>query len=125
MIRLSPDEFGLIVEAALGEIPEAIQPHLENVIVEVQPRPSGTILRDSGISHGGSLLGLYIGRPLTQRSVETGAALPDRILLFQDNLQRICRSRAELRHEIRKTVLHEVGHHLGFDEDDLTAMGYG
>jgi predicted Zn-dependent protease with MMP-like domain len=71
------------------------------------------------------LLGLYVGRPRTQRSVEDSGALPDVIYLFQRNIESICHSEEELIAQVRKTVLHEIGHHFGMSEEDLDALGYG
>ena len=71
------------------------------------------------------MLGLYTGRPLTRRSVEDSGVMPDSILIFQYNIELVCNSRAELVDEVRKTVLHEIGHHFGMNEDDLDALGYG
>lgn len=124
-MRISPDEFGHAVEEALAGLPEEFRPYLQNVVIEVQAMPSERILRDANVRRASSLLGLYVGRPLTQRSVETLAAMPDRIILFHRNLERACRSHGELLAEIRKTVYHEIGHHFGLDEGDLEALGFG
>ncbi len=124
-MTLSSDEFGAVVEEALADLPETFGPYLENVVIEVQLRPDEGVLRRAEIGDGRSLLGIYIGRPLTEKSVEAAAAMPDRIILFQRNLERACRTRRQLVAEIRKTVYHEIGHHFGLDEDDLEALGYG
>ena len=124
-MTLSSDEFGVVVEEALADLPETFGPYLENVVIEVQLRPDERVLRRAEIGDGRSLLGIYIGRPLTEKSVEAVAAMPDRIILFQRNLERACRTRRQLVAEIRKTVYHEIGHHFGLDEDDLEALGYG
>jgi predicted Zn-dependent protease with MMP-like domain len=70
------------------------------------------------------LLGLYHGTPLTERGVEHHARLPDRITIYQRNIERICRTPAQIVQQVRKTVLHEVGHHFGMDESALEEMGY-
>ncbi len=124
-MTMSSDEFGAVVEEALADLPDAFGPYLENVVIEVQLRPDEGVLRRAEIGDGRSLLGIYIGRPLTEKSVEAAAAMPDRIILFQRNLERACRTRRRLMAEIRKTVYHEIGHHFGLDEDDLEALGYG
>ena len=124
-MTLSSDEFGAVVEEALADLPETFRPYLGNVVIEVQLRPDERVLRRAEIRDGRSLLGMYIGRPLTEKSVEAVAAMPDRIILFQRNLERACRTRRQLVAEIRKTVYHEIGHHFGLDEDDLEALGYG
>jgi len=72
-----------------------------------------------------SLLGLYHGTPLTERSVEHMYRFPERIAIYQSNIQRMGRNRRQIVRQIRKTVLHEIGHHFGLDEDDLSELGYG
>jgi predicted Zn-dependent protease with MMP-like domain len=119
------DIFGTAVEQAIASIPDHFRPYLENVIIEVQSQPNAQLLDSLGLPPDRSLLGLYVGRPITRKSVEESAVMPDRILLFRRNIERSCRTRTELIHEIRKTLLHEVGHHFGFDEDELDALGYG
>ena len=79
---------------------------------------------DAGVDNQQNLLGLYRGTPLTSRSVEQDTHLPDRITIYQRNIERMCGTRAEIIHEIRRTVFHEVGHHFGLDEDDLAELGY-
>ena len=124
MIRISDDEFDRIVEQALADIPEAFDEYLENVLIEVQPRPDAKLLKDRDLPRG--LLGLYIGRPLEFQGPESiHTTLPDRILIFRENICRACRTRAQLLAQIRITVLHEIGHHFGLDEDRLEELGYG
>ena len=69
------------------------------------------------------LLGLFIGRSLLEQSVQDSGSLPNTLYLFQNNLERAATSRSELEHEIRVTVLHEIGHHLGWNEEDLAERG--
>lgn len=123
--RKPTGDFDAVVDAALAEIPDAFRPYLENVIIEVQRRPSAEMARSVGLRDPRMLFGLYVGRPLTRRSVQESGVMPDRVLIFQDNLERACRTPEQLKVEIRKTVLHEVGHHFGLDEDDLKRLGYG
>lgn len=123
--RKPTGDFDAVVEAALAEIPEAFAPYMENVLIEVQRRPDVAMARSVGLDDPRRLFGIYIGRPITKRSVEEGAVMPDRVVIFQENLERACRTPEQLRAEIRKTVLHEVGHHFGLNEDDLDRLGYG
>lgn len=123
MIRISDAEFDRAVEAAIDEIPAEFKRHLENVLIEVRNRPDAALLRE--YEESPDLLGLYIGTPLDERHVDSGGPmLPDRILIFRDNLCGMCASREELISEIRITVLHEIGHHFGLDEDRLEELGY-
>jgi len=124
MITISDDEFDQAVEEAVDSIPEQFEPYLDNVLIEVRPRPDRTLLKTRRVPR--NLLGLYVGVPLEEQGPEhLRTALPDRILIFRDNLRRVCRSRDELIDQIRLTVLHEIGHHFGLDEDRLEELGYG
>lgn len=123
MIRISDDDFDRAVEQALDTIPEEFERYLENVMIEVRNRPDRKLLQDHDAPV--TLLGLYVGHPLEMKGPDLGHALPDRILIFRDNICSICRTRDELVEQIRITVLHEVGHHFGLDEDDLERLGYG
>lgn len=114
----------MLVEQALEDIPEPLAGYLENVMIEVEQEPDRAAYEAAGFEDVRMLLGLYRGTPLTERSVEHSGRLPDRITLYQRNIERACRSRGELVEQIRKTVFHEIGHHFGLDEDDLAEMGY-
>lgn len=122
MIAISQAEFDQAVSDALRGIPAEFQPYLENVLIEVLPRPTPKMMRDYDIPD--DALGYYMGTPLAERSIDASAALPDRILIFREPLTEMCESREELIDEIRITVLHEVGHHFGLDEDQLEHLGY-
>ncbi len=77
------------------------------------------------VQPNGLLLGLYVGRPKTLRSVEDNATMPDVIYLFQNSIEQMCKNSEELIQQVRTTVLHEIGHHFGMTEDDLRKLGYG
>lgn len=124
-IRLTEEQFGRLVDQALERIPETFQPYLENVTIEVRPMPDRAILREVGVDDPRELLGAYVGRPMTEKSVEEGHPLPDRVILFQRNIEASARTSEDLIEQIRITLLHEVGHHFGLDEEDLEGLGYG
>jgi len=124
-MRLSPEEFRDLVDEALDEVPDEFVPYLQGLAVDVEPLPDRATLRSVGLRNPRSLLGLYHGVPLTERSVEHTVRMPERVVIYQDNIQRICRTRRQVVQQIRKTVLHEIGHHFGLDEDDLSELGYG
>lgn len=124
-MRMSDEEFHAVVEEALDSIPEGFHRYLEDVAVDVEPMPDEATCRELGIDDPRTLLGLYRGTPLTDRHIEAPYRWPDRIVIYQRNIERMCRSRRKMIHQIRKTVLHEVGHHFGLDEDDLEELGYG
>ncbi len=123
MITISHRDFDLAVEQALDEIPDEFRPHLENVVIEVQARPTPAFMREHDVPD--DILGIYVGIPLEDKGAELAPSpLPDRIIIFRDNLCEMCASLDELIDEIRVTVLHEIGHHFGMDEDQLEDLGY-
>ncbi len=123
MIHVSDAEFDRAVQEALDTIPADFRPYLENVMVEVRARPDAALLEE--YEETDDLLGLYVGVPLEEKGPgHTAPPLPDRILIFRDNLCEMCGTREELIDEIRVTVLHEIGHHFGLDEDRLAQLGY-
>jgi len=123
-MRISNRKFAELVEEALSDIPAQLVQYLRDVTVDVESMPDPRTCHDADVDDPRSLLGLYRGTPLTSRSVEHDKHLPDRITIYQRNIERMCGTRAEIIHEIRRTVFHEVGHHFGLDEDQLTSLGY-
>ena len=122
-MRLTPAEFDQAVEAALAEIPDEFRRYLENVVIEVHAKPDPTLIPDD--EHPDEVLGLYLGVPVEDWEVGASAVhMPDRVLIFRDALCDMCESREELIAEIRITLLHEIGHHFGMDEDRLEQLGY-
>ena len=108
-------EFERLVEAALDAIPDEIARQVANVVVLVEDDPP---------PDEPDLLGVYDGVALTERTADhTG--LPDRITIFRGPLMEMCRDRDELVYEIGVTVVHEVAHHFGIDDDRLHELGYG
>jgi len=113
------------VEQGVARIPWDIRRHLDNMVIAVERRPSKELLEDMGIPHGETLLGLYDGVPLTDRSVTDPPLYPDTIYIFQEPLEELCRTRDELIREIEVTVVHEVAHALGISDERLEELGYG
>ena len=116
--------FRRLVSDALEDLPVEFLERLENVevLVESSPTPDQEEAAP-GESEEELLLGLYEGTPLTERS-SGFAGLPDRITLFQDNIEAVCATEEEIRCEVRKTVLHEIAHHFGMDDDRLHELDY-
>lgn len=112
------DEFYDVADKAVEAIPQRLRDAMDNVAIVAEAEPP----------HGQprSLLGLYEGVPLTERGEAwaTGT-LPDRITLYWGPLMRMTRSRSELEHEIKVTVVHEIAHHFGIDDDALHELGWG
>ena len=111
------------VIAALDELPPEFAEHLENIEVLVEPRPRPEHRRAVGIRPWQSLYGLYQGVPLTQRTSHYGLVTPDVITIFSEPLMRDFPSEGRLRAQIRRTVLHEIAHHFGIDDDRLHELG--
>ena len=122
---VSKKEFESLVERAISDLPEPFADFLEEVPVEIHTRPSGKLLRELGLEEDELLMGLYRGVDRTRRSVEDSGRLPDVIYIFQEDHELVCANRAQLVEEVRKTVLHEIGHHFGMSEEDLNEIGYG
>ncbi len=123
MIHVSDAEFERAVERSLADVPNEFKPLLENVIIEIRDRPDPALMAEHDIPD--DLLGLYAGCPWEDKvSEHNPTPMPDRVYVFRDNLCEMCETREELLEEIRITVLHEIGHHFGLDEDRLEELGY-
>lgn len=122
---MSPEEFERLVDEALDGLPQGFKEKIDNVSVVVEDYPSAEVLRGFEPPRPGrfDLLGVYIGVPITRRpGHEIMGKLPDRIELYQKNIEAICRSDREIVRQIRATVIHEVGHYFGLDEEALRAL---
>src|SRR3974377_158289 len=108
--QVSKAEFGRLVEQALQELPEPFAQLMQEISIEVRDRPTADQLQGTGVRRNELLLGLYHGRPRTQRSVLDEMVLPDVIYIFQENIERVSDSEKGLVRQVRTTVLHEIGH---------------
>jgi len=113
MIEVSPARFEEMVEAALDSLPERLGRLMSNVAVMVQhePGPPG-------------LLGLYEGIPLTSRTTGYAGVLPDRITIYRLAICAVCQTEYDVIDQVRRTVVHEVGHHFGISDARLTELGW-
>ena len=123
--HVSKARFADLVERALAELPPQFAAALEEVPVEIRPASTPADRRRAGVDRDDLLLGLYHGIPRTERSVEHSGTMPDVIYVYQEDVELAVDSEHELVDEVRITVLHELGHHFGMDEDDLDELGYG
>ena len=123
-MHLPRDEFEHLVAAAIDGLPPEFAEKLDNVefIIEEWPRPQDYGERE--LPPGAMLLGLYHGVPLTERSVFAPPLMPDRITLYQQPIERMCRTPREIIEEVRRTVLHEIAHHFGIGDQRLRELGY-
>lgn len=113
MLDIDEERFGALVDAALDTIPEHLVAMMDNVAV---------IVADEG--EDPDILGLYDGVPLTERDDYGGLVLPDRIFIYRLPLCAMCATEDELVREVRVTVIHEIAHHFGIDDDRLDELGW-
>jgi predicted Zn-dependent protease with MMP-like domain len=117
-------EFERVVGEALDSLPKRFADLVENVVIAVEDEPSEEdleALADDGHDEAegeAELLGIYRGVALTERSHDM-TLLPDEIAIFRGPINRICRTRAEAVREVRETVIHELGHYFGLDDDEM------
>ncbi len=114
MIPVGPDQFEELVARALDELPAPLARGVENVFVVVEDRNEDDP----------TLLGLYDGVPLTERGDYGVGELPDQITVYRLAVCDICDSEAEVVEEVRVTVIHELAHHFGLDDDELARLGW-
>lgn len=114
-------DFDQIVEEAYRRIPSRFRKRMQNVLMVVEDEPSVQQLRAGGVPRGDTLLGLYEGRPLTQRSVSEPFSMPDRITIFQGPHERAARDHEDLVRMVQQTVWHEIAHYFGMDEKQVRA----
>src|SRR5690606_4478400 len=117
--RISPEEFDRLVEEAISELPGKVRRYLSNVAIAVEDYPQESQFGgDETVTP--SVLGVFTGSPLGEKGTfDPWSHFPNNIILFQRNLENSVGSREELVEEIGITLLHEVGHFLGLDEDEL------
>ena len=119
-----PEEFQALVAEVLDDLPSEIVERMDNVAVTVAYWPSREQLARAGLRHPATLFGLYEGVPLTKRGIHYGMVPPDRITLFQGPLEASHRTQAAIREQVRRTVIHEIAHHFGIDENRIRELGY-
>jgi predicted Zn-dependent protease with MMP-like domain len=113
VVYVDPARFEEMVVIALDGLPEDLGRLMRNVAVTVEhgPGPPG-------------LLGLYEGIPLTSRTSQYAGVLPDRITIYRQAICAICRTEQEVAEQVRRTVIHEVAHHFGIDDNRLSELGW-
>jgi len=115
-VQLPEDQFDEFVADALDQVPEQLAALMDNVVVLVEEEPP---------ADDPDLLGLYVGTPLTERDSTYTFQAPDQVFVYRGPLLRMCHDLDELAEEIEITVVHEIAHHFGIDDDQLHAWGWG
>ena len=110
------DRFEGLVSAALDDVPPDLAALIDNCVVLVE---------DDAPADDPDLLGVYDGTPLTERDTGYTMALPDRITIFRTPILAMCDTEEEVVREVRITVVHEIAHHFGIDDERLHELGYG
>ncbi|BDZ41549.1 hypothetical protein GCM10025865_08480 [Paraoerskovia sediminicola] len=117
VVEMTREDFEAAVSDALDLVPRELTDQMDNVVVLVE---------DDAPSEDPTLLGLYEGVPLTERDLGWAAgALPDRITVFRNPTLAFCQDRDEVVEEVAVTVVHEIAHHFGIDDERLHALGWG
>ncbi|WP_199178269.1 metallopeptidase family protein [Mycobacterium hubeiense] len=114
-VRMSPHRFDELVSDALDQIPQELAAAIDNVVVLVEDRNPDEP----------DLLGLYQGIALTERDSSYAGSLPDTITIYRDALLDVCDSEDDVVDEVAITVIHEIAHHFGIDDDRLHELGWG
>jgi predicted Zn-dependent protease with MMP-like domain len=133
MNQAERDRFDAIVDRVIEELPDHILDVIDQVPIIVLDQPTPEMLRDLGCEpddDGADICGLHTGTMLTERSVEASGEIPDQVHLFRRGIIDLAGgwdhpdAEEAIAREIRITILHELGHHHGLEEDDLTDLGY-
>ncbi len=120
---LAREDFEVLVGEALDDLPPELVGAISNVQVVIQDRP-GPEAGGTSIPPTALLLGLYQGIPLTRRGMGYAGVLPDRITIYQDNIEAVAGSPEAIRAQVRRTVIHEFAHHFGIGDERLAELGW-
>ena len=121
---MKQEDFARVVDEALKGLPPKVRARVTEIPVVIKDRPTAREIRDADLPPGDALLGLFSGTSLRDKTTWGEPGGMDRIILYRKPLEETCASRKELILEIQKTVIHEVGHFLGMEEEDLERLGY-
>ncbi len=124
--HIDQSEFEAIAHEEFDKLPPSFRDRLDNVHIVVEEVDTRTRRRRAGVYRDSMLLGLYEGVPLSRRGAYYGVypVVPDRITLFQRNIELTVGSREELRQRTREVMVHEIAHHFGMSEKEIRAAGY-
>ncbi|MBI2556831.1 MAG: metallopeptidase family protein [Planctomycetes bacterium] len=116
--------FDRLVIDAINELPQDLKDRLSNVSVVVEDKPSSSVLGKLRLMPNVTLMGLFQGIPLNKKSVWHSGTLPEKITIYQKNIEALCRSEEEIKRRTKNVVRHEVAHFAGFTEEEIKGMGY-
>ena len=125
MLEIGRNEFERLVARALRRLPRRFRDRLENIAVVVEQWADDETLDEMGVEPPDTLYGLYRGTDLTRRDTSYGNVLPDVIIIYQGPIQEDCETFEEMEELVRDTVVHEVGHYFGLDDDQLSDLEEG
>jgi len=115
---MNREDFVKVAEETLDSLPEEFRNRIQNVVILVEDFPPNQSPPKRG-QHRRLLLGIFHGVPATKRSVFDISVGPAHIVLYQKNIEAVCSNEAEVRHQIRQTLIHELGHYFGMTEEQL------
>ncbi len=119
-VTVSPEEFDQWVQEALAGLPAPFAALADEVSIVVEEEPSAEVLQEFELESEDDLLGLYQGVSINEASFfQPAGELPARIAIYRGPILRLCRTKDEVIHEVRDTVVHELGHHVGLDDEDM------
>jgi predicted Zn-dependent protease with MMP-like domain len=116
---MTRQQFEAVVEKALVGLPRVFRDKLKNIAVVVEEWADDQTLEEMGIEPPDTLYGLYRGVDLTQRDSTYGNVLPDTVTIYQGPIEEDCEDEAEMQEVIRETVVHEIGHYFGLDDETM------
>lgn len=116
--------FEQLVVDTINELPQRLKERLTDVSVVVEDKPDNHILEKLKLRPNSTLLGLFQGVPLNKKSVWQSGAMPERITIFQTNIEELCHSDEEMKQRIKEVMHHELAHFVGFTEEEIKELGY-
>ena len=122
---MTPTDYLKLSRQIIEALPKQFQEKAASIEILVQDWPTAEELASSGLSQDEGLYGLFIGRAETERGFGDEDPLPDRIILYRGPLEEDFPDMNERKEEIRKTLLHEIGHFFGLSEEEIETLGYG
>ena len=116
---MDKNKFEDLVEKAYNNIPQKFRDKIDNVAIKVEDYPSAEDLETLKIRGKGLLLGLYRGTPLPQRSVWQGVRLPDEIVIYQKDIEKVCKTEEDIEERVNEVLQHEIAHYFGLNDDEI------